>query len=360
MYRVAGIDGQQAAAASREFMNELRTLGTALGMMGKTVSIAFISRIKDDVVRFRKEFMENFAKIAELLKGFIRLIFAVAGFFGAMAVRVIKWTAEIVEWFGKLSEGTQALIEVVLGLYAAWKLLNLGFLATPIGMIFAAGVAIAGLVDDFQTWKEGGDSLIDWSQWAPGIEAAINGIGQIMDALAALGRALWPVLQPIVDFIGSALLATVTATFTNIIDMIRLVTALLTGDFAGAWNIVKEMASKAIDFAMKLLGNLWDTLKKVGAAMGGLFGGGGGGDAPSPPPNLGPPPAAVLTPAPASLATAGAAVAAPAGKGEVKIDQTTTIQVLGSDDPNATARSVAGEQGRVNGDMLRNMKGAAR
>jgi hypothetical protein len=42
------------------------------------------------------------------------------------------------------------------------------------------------------------------------------------------------------------------------------------------------------------------------------------------------------------------------------VNQQTEINVIGSADPDATARSVAGQQSRVNADMTRNMKGVAR
>jgi hypothetical protein len=42
------------------------------------------------------------------------------------------------------------------------------------------------------------------------------------------------------------------------------------------------------------------------------------------------------------------------------VNQQTQIVVQGSTDPSATARAVSGEQSRVNADMARNMRGAAR
>lgn len=53
----------------------------------------------------------------------------------------------------------------------------------------------------------------------------------------------------------------------------------------------------------------------------------------------------------------GAGSASSAG-GPVTIQQKTDIHVHGSGDPHGTARTVLGEQGRVNGDMVRNFAGA--
>lgn len=52
--------------------------------------------------------------------------------------------------------------------------------------IVAVAAALAALWDDYQTWKRGGDSLIDWSKWEPGITAAGNSINWLKDLLGDL------------------------------------------------------------------------------------------------------------------------------------------------------------------------------
>lgn len=68
-------------------------------------------------------------------------------------------------------------IAVGLGLIAAATI--------PINMtavaVLALATAIGVLWDDYQTWKKGGDSLIDWSKWEPGIKAAGAGIRWLRD-----------------------------------------------------------------------------------------------------------------------------------------------------------------------------------
>lgn len=53
-----------------------------------------------------------------------------------------------------------------------------------------------------------------------------------------------------------------------------------------------------------------------------------------------------------------AAEAAKRGQMAVQLHQTTNINVSGGSDPNSTARAVAGEQGRVNEELVRNMTSA--
>lgn len=66
-------------------------------------------------------------------------------------------------------------------------LVGLGLAATPINLtvvaITALAAAVAALWDDYQVWKEGGDSLIDWSKWEPGITAAKKGVQSLVKIL---------------------------------------------------------------------------------------------------------------------------------------------------------------------------------
>lgn len=60
----------------------------------------------------------------------------------------------------------------------------------PINLTAAAitglAAAIALLYNDYQAWKRGGESLIDWGKWEPGITAAKNGLTALRDLLSDL------------------------------------------------------------------------------------------------------------------------------------------------------------------------------
>jgi hypothetical protein len=91
-----------------------------------------------------------------------------------------------------------------------FKILAVGFAAVAIAalpisgtiaLIVGLGAAIALLWQDYQTWKRGGDSFIDWGKWEPGIEAAIHGINRLrlavwfaiqgLKEIAAIKRLDW-------------------------------------------------------------------------------------------------------------------------------------------------------------------------
>jgi len=135
--------------------------------------------------------------------------------------------------------------------------------------LLSLGAAIALLIDDFLTWQEGGESMIDWGKNFGGI------IKWIIDLVKTMVGALSSAGSAVSGFFGS-----------------------------------------------------------VGKMLG--FGGG----------------------APASTPSPQAQAAVPGGSQSVS-QQTQTV-VQGAGNPDATAKAVAGQQGRVNADMARNMKGAAK
>jgi hypothetical protein len=69
----------------------------------------------------------------------------------------------------------------------------LGVASLPIDLTAAAVVALAAaivlLYQDYQTWKRGGDSLIDWGKWEPGITAASKGIEILRESIVGLYEA---------------------------------------------------------------------------------------------------------------------------------------------------------------------------
>ncbi|WP_053067868.1 hypothetical protein [Xenorhabdus khoisanae] len=47
-------------------------------------------------------------------------------------------------------------------------------LFTGVGLIALLSLGLLGLYDDYQTWKKGGDSLFDWSEWSDSIEYVLK------------------------------------------------------------------------------------------------------------------------------------------------------------------------------------------
>lgn len=338
-----GFDFDSAVKGSKEFMLSWRAMGHEIEKWKMLFSKAMTSvamkllpqfkeqmrRITDSMVELRRRAMEHMPRIIGAITPMAQAIMRVAEAFIRIVARIAQAAIAIINWLLKLNAATDGWISWILAAVAAWRYLNLAFLATPLGMLLALGVAIAALIDDFLTWKEGGESLIDWSgalgdamQTLIDVtmflgEAIIDGIGKARDWLAAFFawcfdswgqmKADW---QATVAYIGS-----------------------LGQVLIGAWQAVKDwfagffdLMSAGFSRVAKMAGNIGGMVSGFAGKVKGMFGG-----------------APALAPA-----RAGASVS-----------QNTTINVTSSD-PQAAGRAVARQQSRVNADMARNMRGAAR
>ena len=184
MLAKAGMDSQEAAKSSHEFMNEVRGLGAAFVILGQKVATTLTGKLAGDIHRFRDGVVDNFGRISAIVEKVATGVLMVADVVSTLALRGMQAIAAVVDWFNGLDGTVKTIIETVAALGIAWKLLSAGFLATPIGRILAVGAAILALYDDYKVWKEGGKSLIDWEQWEPGIKAAGAGIRWIKDLLS--------------------------------------------------------------------------------------------------------------------------------------------------------------------------------
>jgi phage-related protein len=262
-------------------------------------------------------------KIQNALERFVKFIFKAVEATTSLGLRLWSILTRVYDFFVKLDKATDGWSTVILGVIAAWRLLNLEFLATPLGMIIAGLVAILALFDDFETWQEGGQSLFNWAPFVP-----------VIHAVEGAMKSLYTVLESIGEVLGALASAFVQ---------------LFHGDFTGFFDGLKGAASAVLDIFTRL----WESIKGIGGAIGaiGQFAGGlfGNGNVAA---NLGNNP--VVGP-----------LQNPIGSGQnaltnQHVQQQTSITVTGNADANSVGKAVANEQNRVNFDMARNMKGATR
>lgn len=339
MYAATGMDAQKAAEQSREFVKEVKLLKTVFGLLAETVNLALIGKAGRDLTDFRRIILANFKPITDVLLGLIKLVLRLAGFFGGMIIRLTKWVGGLVRWFQMLDATTQTLILSVLGFAAAWKYLNLSFMATPIGAIITGLIALVAIVDDLLTYLEGGESLIDWGPWADDIKALEPDLRKLLEVFGMLWDTVKGPLGEGLSTMFDGAIQAVSGLLGALVHMINYVSALLNGDWDAAWQA-----------ALKVAKDLWEVVQgvlkftgisaAVGTAMDHIM---GKNDSP-----------------PALAPASGLATAAATGGGSVQLAANTVVNVDGSGDPEATGRAVAGQQGRVNADLVRNMRGAAK
>jgi hypothetical protein len=388
MYAVAGVDAREAGKASREFMGEIGKLKTMVDLLAKGVALAFIGRIRHDVENLRRVIMENFDKIKRVFEMLISVVLRIAAVISAFAYRIIKWVSQIVDWFDKLDDGQKKIVVGLGLLLAAWKLLNAGFLATPLGMLIAGLTAIVALVDDYLTYMEGGESYFDWGPWAQTIEGvraaisgaisvvgdfisnntqlfsalgtgigitlalkgAVMGIGGAVGAVGSGVKGLWAILRanPLgIIFTAAALIYEYWEPISKFFSDLWAGIAAEFPNFAawaeGAVAAIKNFFGPALDWLKnKLTGMLPDFVKdKLGI----------GTSAPERAASVAAP---ALTPGPAQAASMDNSTTK-----SVELNAKTDIHI-NTADPVAAGNQAANQQSKVNADLVRNAKGAAR
>lgn len=348
MYAAVGVDADQAAEQSRAFVGQVKQLKTVVKMIGDALAAILVGGMGADVARFRKMLIENMRKIIPVLKTIIDVVLRIAKTFGALTARLLSWVGLIVDWFGRLDGTTQTLILAVLGFAAAWKFLNLSFLATPLGLFLTLAAVVVALIDDFQTWLEGGESLINWGDgWTATLGALVSGLAVFKMAMIAI-----PAVMSAVSTAGGVLTGVIRAigmaATANPIGLLIMGLATAAMLIIANWETVKAWFSAFWEW----LKESFDWLADAASSVADFFGFGGddeeekNGTAPQRP---------VLGPSPS--ATAGRPLA---GQQTTSIDANTVINVQAAASPEATARAVAGSQNRVNADLVRHARGAAK
>lgn len=388
MYAVAGRDAQKAAEDSKAFMAELGKLRTMSEILAKAVGGAFLGKIRGDIEALRRVVMENFGKIKRLFESVIAIVLRIAGVVGAFVRRVVTWASALIGWYDKLDDGQKRLVQGLALFLAAWKLLNAGFLATPLGMIVGALAAIVALIDDYCTYMEGGESYFDWGPWEETIEAVRKAIGDAIAAVmdfcreneglfTALGTGIgialslkgaFMAVQGVLGGVSTAfkvlwgilkanplgIIITLAALVIEYWEPIKEFFGHLWDGFAesfpdvaawaeGAANAIRDFFAPAVDWIKdKIKSILPDFIqKKLGL---------GGESAAAPAVPEGP----ALTPSPMQAQTAVNQ------NKTVKVESKTDITVNGAQSPEQVAGKVAAAQNGAAADIARNTQGAVR
>lgn len=174
--KAVGYNADAAAKSSHDFMVQLRGLGAQADILSKKFFTTFAETLTPVIEKARKWISDNAGLIATAIDRVVRVLGALATLAGTVVSRAIEIFQKLGRVFDELDAPTRELLLLFGGIYAAIKAINLVFSLSPIGRIIALATAILALYDDYKTFKEGGESLIDWGKWEPGINAAINAV----------------------------------------------------------------------------------------------------------------------------------------------------------------------------------------
>ncbi|EFB9577682.1 TPA: lytic transglycosylase catalytic [Escherichia albertii] len=268
MVKSIGFNADQAALSSNRFMTSLKSLGEMAGMARDKIGSNLADGLAGQIDNLRKKIIENFPKIEVTITKVIKGILWLGEIVGRVAFRIVDGVGDIIEWWGKLDAETKTLIEVIGGLVVAMRILNSTFWMSPIGLITGLIVALGLLWEDYKTWKEGGNSLIDWEKWQPAIDKAKDAITWLRDHLLELkdGVGGWQnALEILGTFIAGVWVSKVLGAFGKISGLpvppwLKL-WALYAGYIVSDRENIADSAKSSLRYTKRIIG---DTLAAIG------------------------------------------------------------------------------------------------
>lgn len=249
MAKAIGFNADEAARSSNKFMTSLREFGAMAGMARDKIGSNLAGGLAGSLDTLRRHILDNFPRIEQTLTKAIKGILALGDIIGRLFFRLIEGTSGLITWWQSLDKQTRELISLFGALTIALRILNSTFWMSPIGLITALAAGIALLWEDYQTWKEGGDSLIDWGKWKPEVDAALKMVRDLKttvnDLVKALAKLLnidpksWSLKWDFSNFIDQM------GEFSKMLNMIAdLLNAIKDGRWADAASIGKQMLNQ--------------------------------------------------------------------------------------------------------------------
>ncbi|EEC0668539.1 lytic transglycosylase catalytic [Salmonella enterica subsp. enterica] len=268
MAKAIGFNADQAAVSSNRFMISLRAFGEMAGMARDKIGSNLADGLSGSLDNLRKRILENFPRIESTITKVVKGILWLGDIVGRVAFRIVEGVGDIIDWWGKLDKETKTLIEVIGGLVVAMRLLNSTFWMSPIGLVTALVAAVALLWEDYQTWKEGGNSLIDWEKWQPAIDKAKDAMVWLRDHLLELKDSVggWQKsLEILGTFIAGVWVSKILGAFGKISGLPIPPRLKLWGLYAGYIvsdrENIADSAKSSLSYTKRIIG---DTLAAIG------------------------------------------------------------------------------------------------
>ncbi len=278
-FGVSSADDVAAAGAFADAFDRLQFLAKALTNALATGLMPMVTNVIDT---FKDWYMANRGIIQQRLKLALDIITTALGYLWTWVSRLtsgvmsaVKWLTQFkaVTWLAVAAVGALVLIKIgtfwnslaalVLGASRAMMAFNVSALLVPLA-IGAIVVAIGLLIDDFMTWREGGDALIgrfieSWGTFGVLTKAALTVIAGYFAFMAA--RA--------VVALGRVALQTVISTAIQVVSWLKVAAATIAATWPMLLVIAAIFAVVAAAYwlrdnwgmVMQWLSNAWRTFK---------------------------------------------------------------------------------------------------
>lgn len=276
MLQKTGFNADKAAVQSNKFMTSMRGLTSLFGIMRDKIGSNLAGGLAVSLDSLRRRILDNFPKIEDTLTKVIKGVIWLANAFTRMAWRLIQGAGSVIDWWKRLDDGSKNLLKIFGALLVAWRLLNSAFLKSPIGIITTLILAIGLLYDDYQTWKEGGKSLIDWSKWQPEIEQAKKVFKWLRDKFLELKDNLggWKnTLTILFGFLAGAKLVSMLTGIGRLVAGFMGLGKAIGGSIGGLGKLAQGIAQLAIKnpwLLMFIPANNTPTTSEEMASIGGI------------------------------------------------------------------------------------------
>ncbi len=361
-----GFDFDNAIKESKAFQKSMIAMKTQANLtwhffttLWESLAVKIMPKVREGVERLgrafediRRKFQDNGAQIvsaiAPILDVIIRVSSSFLQLFGRLIGVVSSVLGRIFDGLSRINDATDGWAGYLAAALIAWRVFNLGFLATPLGAILGLSVAILALYDDFMTAQEGGESLFDWAGGIKFVKDSFNDLLKSIEPILNVITALYDMFVGLftLDFgtfangantAANGIIGTFNLITDVIANLISVIADLLGVDitpFANAFKDAFDDISKSIEAMIGYIEDSIASIPSISEAYDSVFG------SPS-----------LSAPTPQTQAAIGATAS---------INQSTNITVNGSTNPNETASAIASKQSGVNSSLSRNLKGATR
>lgn len=247
--KAIGFNADAAAKSSNRFMTSMREFTMMAGMARDKIGTSLTDGLAGSLDRLRKQILDNFPSIERGIMAVINGILWLSDVIGRAVMRLIQAAGQISDWWQGLDKDSKALIETLGAVLVVWRLLNAEMWKSPVTWVLALVGALLLLWDDYQTWKEGGKSLIDWSKWQPEIDQAKKVFTWLRDTLIGLKDDLggWKnTLELIFGFMVGAKLASFLGGIGKITSAFGGMARAVGGVLGGLGGLAKGIAELAL------------------------------------------------------------------------------------------------------------------
>lgn len=239
-YSATGVNLVKVVQSAAKLNLSLEKTKIVIQAIYRSTASRFFELLTKQSDLFRQKIYANLPRIQALLERSVKFIFKMLEAVTDLGIRLWSILTRVYDMFVLLDNATNGWSTAILAAVAAWKVLNLGFLATPLGALIAGFTALLVLWDDFKTFIEGGETLIDWgsktTQMIVGLTAVILPLATAVWAIIAGYRA-WTSVTKAQTLAQAAL--NIVASLNPFGIILVAVTALVAGLTAldAKWNI---------------------------------------------------------------------------------------------------------------------------